>query len=207
MAFTDLTIQQFLDQTASSEPTPGGGAVCATTAAASAALVAMVCRLTLGKQGYEDVQAQMRAALGEVEALRSRLAQLAQEDALAYQAYLTALRLPKATAEQRGERSLALRVASRRAAEVPLEIARGCVATLVQAERVAPLGNRHAVTDVGAAAGLAEAAMGGALLFIAVNLPGVRDPEWMKTVQHELEQLRSQAADLSAAVLKVARGG
>ena len=50
------SINDFVAATASKEPTPGGGAIAALTAATGAALAEMVANLTFGKKGYEDVQ-------------------------------------------------------------------------------------------------------------------------------------------------------
>lgn len=46
----DQTIRTWLDQLASSTPAPGGGAASALNAAVGAALVEMVCNLTIGKR-------------------------------------------------------------------------------------------------------------------------------------------------------------
>ena len=50
------SVKDFVAATASKEPTPGGGAIAALTAATGAALAEMVANLTFGKKGYEDVK-------------------------------------------------------------------------------------------------------------------------------------------------------
>ena len=52
--FKDLTLRQFVDDTSSSKPAPGGGSVAALTAANGASLIAMLCNLTANKKGYEE---------------------------------------------------------------------------------------------------------------------------------------------------------
>ena len=52
----DKSLQEFLDELASSAPTPGGGSGAAVMGAMGAALVSMVCNLTVGKKGYEEVE-------------------------------------------------------------------------------------------------------------------------------------------------------
>jgi methenyltetrahydrofolate cyclohydrolase len=44
------SISAYLDRLASADPTPGGGAAAAVTAAQGAALLSMVCNLTIGKK-------------------------------------------------------------------------------------------------------------------------------------------------------------
>ena len=74
------TVEGFLGALASESPTPGGGAVAAVAGATGAALVAMVCHLTLGRQGYEEVEARLRDVLGEADGARTSFLELADRD-------------------------------------------------------------------------------------------------------------------------------
>ncbi|MBA2723236.1 MAG: cyclodeaminase/cyclohydrolase family protein, partial [Methylibium sp.] len=65
---TDLSTEAFLDALASGNATPGGGSAAAVMGAMAAALVSMVCNLTIGKKGYESAEAEMKSVLGEAEA-------------------------------------------------------------------------------------------------------------------------------------------
>ena len=56
MALTDKPVTTFLDELASNAPAPGGGSVAALSGALGAALISMVCNLTVGKKKYADVQ-------------------------------------------------------------------------------------------------------------------------------------------------------
>ena len=71
--FTDQSVNQFLDALASSEPTPGGGSGSALGGALGAALVSMVCNLTIGKKGYEEAEERLREVLADSEAIRRAL--------------------------------------------------------------------------------------------------------------------------------------
>ncbi|MCI0406866.1 MAG: cyclodeaminase/cyclohydrolase family protein, partial [candidate division Zixibacteria bacterium] len=59
-----------MDEVASSSPAPGGGASAAHTAALASALIAMVCRLTIGKKKYAGVEEEMKHVLEGAETLR-----------------------------------------------------------------------------------------------------------------------------------------
>ncbi|MGD9405532.1 MAG: cyclodeaminase/cyclohydrolase family protein, partial [Anaerolineae bacterium] len=76
MKLTDKPVTAFLDELASDAPAPGGGSVAAISGALGAALVSMVCNLTLGKKGYDDVQDDIKNLLTKSEALRAKLAGL-----------------------------------------------------------------------------------------------------------------------------------
>ena len=60
-------IEKFLDDLASQNATPGGGSAAAIIGAMGAALVAMVCNLTIGKKKYADVEGEMRALLAKLD--------------------------------------------------------------------------------------------------------------------------------------------
>src|SRR5579859_4845363 len=103
--YIEESIQHYLDELASAQPTPGGGSASALSGALGAALASMVCRLTPGKAGYEDVQSEIEQIWQQAERLRARFAQLVQEDIAAYGELAAAYRMPRATHEERGERA------------------------------------------------------------------------------------------------------
>ena len=80
----DDSIQKFLDELASSSSTPGGGSAAAVMGAMGAALVSMVCNLTIGKKNYTEVEAEMREVLGQSENLRHRLTGMINDDVAAF---------------------------------------------------------------------------------------------------------------------------
>src|SRR5580693_9076067 len=95
------SIDQFLERLASGEPTPGGGSAAAIMGAMGAALVSMVCNVSIGKKGYEAVEPELRAVLAQSEALRLRLAAMVDEDVAAFDGLMAAYKLPKASDEDK----------------------------------------------------------------------------------------------------------
>ena len=51
-----LNVKEFIKQTCSNSPTPGGGSVAALLASLSTSLAAMSANLTINKKGYEEYQ-------------------------------------------------------------------------------------------------------------------------------------------------------
>ena len=76
MKLVEQRVIDFVAATASKEPTPGGGAIAALTAATGAALAEMVANLTVGKKGYEAVQPEMEELQAKAEAIRKRMLEL-----------------------------------------------------------------------------------------------------------------------------------
>lgn len=168
----ELRLGAFLERLSSSAPTPGGGSASALAGAAGAALLHMVIELTAGRPEApdDDTLAELRVAAA---AWQSELLELVQRDAAAYDAVVAARRLPRGTEREVETRRVQLTGAIREATEVPLHIARRSAEVLALAERVARIGNRNAISDVGVAALLAGAGVRGAALNVRINLPSL----------------------------------
>ncbi|MEA3422976.1 MAG: cyclodeaminase/cyclohydrolase family protein, partial [Bacillota bacterium] len=65
----DLGLKEFIAQTASKEPVPGGGSIAALSGAVSASLAQMVANLTIGKKKYIEVEEEMKIAGDKLEKL------------------------------------------------------------------------------------------------------------------------------------------
>ena len=102
---TDQTVVQFLDALASSAPAPGGGSAAALSGALGAALVSMVCNLTLGKAKYADVQDEISALVEQSEALRHLLIDLLEADVKVYSGVSRAYKMPRKTREEKAART------------------------------------------------------------------------------------------------------
>lgn len=178
---TSLSIRDLADRLASREPVPGGGSAAAIAGALGASLIGMVAELTIGRPEAADRDAMLRDVQDTAAALRGQLLDLAETDASAYDAVVTARRLPKASDEERDERSRRMRDSMVEAARVPLETARRSREVLDLAVRIAPIGNRNAISDAGVAAQLASAAVRGAVLNVRINLPYLAADEPLRT--------------------------
>jgi formiminotetrahydrofolate cyclodeaminase len=191
---THLSVRELLRRLASRDPIPGGGSAAALAGAMGAALVDMVAELTLGRPDASE-QEEMIREIGAAAAERRRLLlELAEEDAAAYRAVVEARRLPKETDADRTHRSAAMHVAMSAAAEVPLRTARVASEVLELAERIAPIGNRNAVSDAGVAALLAGTAVRGAALNVRINLPYLAADDALRTsAPEELERIQPSA--------------
>jgi formiminotetrahydrofolate cyclodeaminase len=201
---TDLSFRELTARLASREPIPGGGSAAALAGAMGAALVAMVAELSIGRADATDHQAQLIDLREGAVGRQSALLDLAEEDAAAYAAVVTARRMPKDDNPQREARARMLRTAMVAAAEVPLRTAQVAAEVLAMAKRIAPIGNQNAVSDAGVAAQLASAAVRAALLNVRINLPHLAAGEpLLDTAPAEVDRLQIAAETDERAALEV----
>jgi glutamate formiminotransferase / formiminotetrahydrofolate cyclodeaminase len=185
------TVESLLADVAGGQPTPGGGSSAAVAGALGAALVAMVGRLTTGKEGYEDAWERMGALVEAADRARERFLELADSDAAAFGSVMDAFKLPKGSEEERSTRSEAIAAASAAAADVPSQVCRLAVEMLDVAVEAIEGGNANAASDGAAGAQLLAAAARSAAYNVAINLGSLKDP-------HHAERLRSEGASLEA---------
>ncbi|MCG3134454.1 MAG: hypothetical protein HMLKMBBP_01760 [Planctomycetes bacterium] len=165
----------FIEALASEAPTPGGGSAAALAGAQGAALVEMVCNLTIGREKYRAAEAELTAVRADARRLRTELHGLIRRDCAAYDGFMQAMKLPKATDAEKAARKAAMGRAAILAAEIPLETMALCAEVLRLAVAAARKGNPNAASDGAVAALMARAALRAADLNVRINLPSVQD--------------------------------
>ncbi len=203
MSFASQSLQTFLSQVASAEPAPGGGSVAALSGALGASLVAMVCRLTIGKKGYESVGVEMQTILPRAEALQRELTDLMQADTDAYTRVMNAYKLPKATDDEKAARTRAIQDALEHASDVPLRVAELCGQVLELARPVAAKGNKNAASDGGVGALMAEAGLRGAAFNVSINLGAINDAAFVNDRRAQVEKLTAAAEQAKNDILRL----
>jgi formiminotetrahydrofolate cyclodeaminase len=190
----DSPIAVFLDDLASQKPTPGGGSAAAVIGAMSAALVSMVCNLTIGKANYRDVEQELRSVLTRAEDLRQELTGMIEEDVRAFDAVMGAYGMPRRTEEESASRTQAIQEALRAATAVPLRCCRACRELIDLSVVATERGNRNVVSDAGAAVLTGYAALRCAALNVFINVKAITDRSFVEQKLAELDQVLSQAA-------------
>ena len=189
MKLVEQRVIDFVAATASKEPTPGGGAIAALTAATGAALAEMVANLTFGKKGYEAVQTEMEELQAKAEAIRKRMLELSQADADVFNIFMNALGLPKNTDEEKAARTAAIQQAYKDAAMVPFEIGELANQIFDLAELASRKGNQNLITDGIIAAINARAAVKAAFLNVRINLSGIKDESFVAELTSKMHAI------------------
>ena len=199
-----LSVEEFLDQLASKASTPGGGSAAGLMGAMGAALVSMVCNLTVGKAQYAAVEADMQALLARAETLRAALGNSVAEDVAAFDLVMAAYGLPKATDPEKLARTEAIQTALREAMAVPLQAARLAAQVIELAADAAEKGNTNVISDAGVAVVAALASMKSAALNVYVNAGALKDRGHAEAQVAELDALlassETRAAEIYARV-------
>ncbi|MDW7712420.1 MAG: cyclodeaminase/cyclohydrolase family protein [Deferrisomatales bacterium] len=196
MSIYEKTVSEYLDVAASKSPTPGGGSVSAVVAANAAAMVSMVANLTLGKKGYDDVQGLAQEVADGCARLIAKLKDLTAKDMQAFDIFMQAWRMPSGTDAEKAAKDEAMEKAAQNASQVPLDICKACLEILEYAAKLAPVGNKGAISDVGVGAYVAEAAMKSCMLSVDINLPSIQTAAFKEMLVSERARLFTQAEEL-----------
>ena len=201
----DYSIQKFLDELAGSSSTPGGGSAAAVMGAMGAALVSMVCNLTIGKKNYAEVEADMREVLGQSENLRMRLTGMINDDVAAFNQVMAAYGMPKNSDEEKARRTAAIQEALKHATQVPLSCAKVCFEVMKLAKRAAEKGNVNVVSDAGVAVLAVCAALKSAALNVYVNTAAIKDQAFNAQKLAELDNVLADADSFTDGVYELVK--
>lgn len=191
----DESVGEFLDAMAAASATPGGGSATALIAAVAAALVSMVCGLSMRRQEAVSVHDEMAGALARAQHVRQRLIGLMDEDVAAFDAVMRAYGLPKSGEAESTVRSQAIQLALQAATLAPLECARACGEVLELARFVAARGHSNAAGEAGVAALTAHAALRCAALNVRINAGSIRDAGFVQSTLAELDRIVRQSGE------------
>jgi formiminotetrahydrofolate cyclodeaminase len=198
--FGGLPLSAFLAALASPEPTPGGGTAAAVAGAMGASLLIMVSGLPKSRTGAIAESVALSEASARLKSVCDRFMTLANADSEAYDEVMSAYRLPKNTDDEKSARRVAVQRALTAETTTPLETLRTAGDAIALARIVAHHGNRNAASDVGVGIGLLQAAAGGAVANVRINVDGLTDESFKKAAAADVEEIsRRIAVDAAAA--------
>lgn len=202
----DTPIEPFLDALASSAATPGGGSAAAIMGGMGAALVSMVCNLTIGKKKYAEVEGDMKEVLEKAEDLRHRLTGMIQEDVKAFDTVMGAYGMPKETDAEKGARSEAIQAALKQATEVPIRCCHLAREVIDLALTASEKGNLNVISDAGVGVLAAYAALRSAALNVYINAKMISDKSFVESKLSELDSLLAGAEATTEKAYDIVKG-
>ncbi len=185
MAFSDYTIDEFLNALSAKDAVPGGGGASALVGALGAALGCMVGNLTVGKAKYKDVETDMYLLMHEAEQIQKELEDLIQKDADGFAPLAKAYAMDKSDPDY----DTVMEECLKTAAETPLDIMRLCCRMIELHKQFAEKGSIMAVSDAGTGVALCWAAMYGGALNVLVNTRLMKDRNYAQKLNAEVRRM------------------
>lgn len=195
--------KEFIEVLASKEPVPGGGGAAALMGAVGMALGNMVGNLTVGKEKYKDAEKEVYEIMEKARNLQDHLLKLVDEDAEVFKDVAAAYKMPKETEEQKKQKEEAMQKALKKACSVPLDIMKSASEAIKLQRRLADIGSKLAISDVGVGTYCLKAALLSGRLNVLINLNGITDKDFVKKTSEEMELLVKQSIEIADETNKI----
>ncbi len=199
----DMTLRDFVEETASESPAPGGGSVAAAVGAMGAGLATMVANLSSHKRGWDDRWEEFSDWAEKGKACYVELLRLIDDDTAAFNAVMAAFGLPKSNDEEKAARHRAVQDATRRAIEVPLRVMEVALASMEVIKAMAELGNPNSVSDAGVAALCARTAVLGAELNVRINAASLNDARFVESSRRSAAEMVITIKERESEILNI----
>lgn len=199
----DRSVTGLVEETASERPAPGGGSVAAAVGALGAALGTMVANLSSHKRGWDERWQEFSDWAEQGKQSYEALLELLDRDTQAFNALLSATRLPAATAAERQARLQAMAAATREAIEVPVRVMEAALESMTVIKAMAELGNPASVTDAGVGALCARAAVRGAALNVRINAAEQAEDDVVRQWLARAAEIERQSQLLEGQILEI----
>ena len=153
----------------------------------------MVCRLTIGKKKFKEVEDELKGVLEKAEEIRGQMEEFIVKDAESFDKVMTAMKLPKYTDEEKEKRNLAIQEATKGAISVPLQVMEKGLEALKLSRIVVEKGNPNMISDAGVSALTAKTAVEGAYLNVRINLNSIEDRNFVTSTKDGADALKKEA--------------
>ncbi|MDT8716508.1 cyclodeaminase/cyclohydrolase family protein [Clostridium sp. 19966] len=204
MEFEKKSIKQFIDELASNAPVPGGGGAAALCGALAAALSSMVFNITNLKNKFDTLDSEKRqkiiSAREQAEELTYECISYINKDAEAFSSLMEAYKFPKSNDTETKNRKIAINEGLKKAMMVPYNLAEKTLKAMEYIDVAATYGNKNVVSDAGAAAICAYAAVECSIINVKVNLSYI-DEELDSNVVSNCNEILTRAAEMKQIIL------
>ena len=199
----DLTLIDFLQETASESPAPGGGSISAYIGALGAALTTMVSNLSSHKRGWDERWEEFSMLAEKGQNYIIKLNELVDKDTDAFNQILNSFRLSEKTEKEKKIKKESIQKATLNAIEIPLKIMRLSLELMDLIKTLVQKGNPNSVSDVGVAALCARSAVLGAHLNVIINAKDYSDKKSGNELLKEAERIKTKAIKQEKSILDI----
>jgi formiminotetrahydrofolate cyclodeaminase len=151
--------------------------------------------LSRKKKSQLAVVDKLSEALDDMRRAAEELTAAIDRDANSYDDVLLAYKLPHGDPSETKWREEAIQLATRAAAEVPMEVAERTVALFERLGQLAAIAAASMKSDLEVARLMATAGARGALANVEINLDGIRDTKYVAATRERISALRERLGE------------
>ena len=203
---TGMSLQKFMEETASESPAPGGGSVSAYIGSLGVALGSMVANLSSHKRGWDARWDQFSNWAEKGKEIQNELLALVDKDTQAFNRLLKAFGLPKGDEKEKAIRREAIEAATRHAIMVPYSTMETAFRGFEIVRTMAEQGNPNSVSDAGVGALAIRACVKGASLNVKINSSSLSDRSFAEEMVRNAESLEKKADMAEKEILEIVTG-
>lgn len=195
MKLSELSLREYHRDLGSKSPAPGGGAATGMAASQGAALIAMVCNLTLGNEMYpEDL---VKKVLAQAEKIQEEAFYLMEKDAERFSQVGKVFTMPRETQAEKEARAQAMEKALLGCTEPPMELMALSLTGLSLCQEILGNSTQHAVSDLGISALFFKSALEGAWLNVCINIAHIKDATFVQEQREQGERYLAEGIPLA----------
>lgn len=196
-------LSDFVDETASESPAPGGGSIAAYIGSLGAALATMVANLSSHKKGWDERWEEFSNWAEKGQQYKDELLKLVDADTRAFNLIMMAFGLPKSTEEEKEFRNQSIQEATKIAIEVPFKVMEAAYGSMGVIKAMAETGNPNSVSDAGVGALCARSAVMGAFMNVRINAAEYDDKDFVSGIVSRGKEIENKTIALEKDILRV----
>ncbi len=199
----NMNLSEFVYETSSESPAPGGGSISAYCGAMGVALGTMVANLSAHKRGWDDKWEEYSNWAEKGISYQNQLLNLVDEDTNAFNQIMNAYSLPKESEHDISKRNKAIQDATKNAILTPFKIMKKSFDSMIIMKKMAEIGNPNSITDAGVGALCARTAVIGAFLNVKINCNDYNDKNYVNEILSEGQKIVEKCCQIEQEILKI----
>jgi len=202
-SLSSMSVRDFMEETASESPAPGGGSISACMGSLGMALGTMVANLSSHKRGWDDRWEEFSEWADRGKAIQEELLALVDEDTIAFNKIMEAFSMPKNSEDEQRFRKAAIDEATKNAILVPFRVMKTAAAAMEILKAMAESGNPNSVSDAGVGALAIRSAVMGAFLNVKINAGNLEDNSFVDKILKEGRKLEKTVCRKETEILNI----
>lgn len=205
MEFKEYKVEEFLNDLASSSPSPGGGSVAGLVSALAASLNSMVYSLTVNKKAFEKMEMEEKKLVLDYKEASDRFIKKSidsmEKDREAFNKLMDCYKLPKDTEEEVTYRNKAIAEKTIGAMMAPYQLAKEAYNFYDNIDVAVKYGNKMLLSDAICAAILLSAAIESSIENVKINLASIKNKDYAKKVDNEMKEIYTKSIERKQKIL------